>query len=111
MGGGYPNTELRELSDPRVFQYVDYITLDDGEGPILNLIKNLSIPDEEKKFKRTFHLKNNQVVFTDNLLGGDFSHQQKPAPSYQGLNWINISPLLICPIPCIACGMMGAGTR
>jgi hypothetical protein len=42
MGGGYPNTELRELSDPRVFQYLDYITLDDGEGPILNLIQNIT---------------------------------------------------------------------
>ena len=99
MGGGYPNTELRELSDPRVFQYVDYITLDDGEGPILNLIKNLSIPYEEKKFKRTFHLKNNQVVFTDNLLGGDFSHQQKPAPSYQGLKLDQYLSVIDMPNP------------
>ena len=33
MGGGYPNTELRSLSDPRVFEFVDYISLDDGETP------------------------------------------------------------------------------
>ena len=90
---------MRELSDPRVFQYVDYITLDDGEDPILNLIKNLSIPDEEKKFKRTFHLKNNQVVFTDNLLGGDFSHQQKPAPSYQGLKLDQYLSVIDMPNP------------
>ena len=31
LGGGYVNTELRELTEPRVFDYVDYITLDDGE--------------------------------------------------------------------------------
>ena len=31
LGGGYVNTELRELAEPRVFDYVDYVTLDDGE--------------------------------------------------------------------------------
>ena len=38
MGGGFPNTELRSLSDPRVFDFVDFITLDDGEAPLENLI-------------------------------------------------------------------------
>src|SRR5581483_7463063 len=33
LGGGYVNTELRELSEPRVFDYVDFITVDDGEAP------------------------------------------------------------------------------
>ena len=35
LGGGYVNTELRELTEPRVFDCVDYITLDDGERPLL----------------------------------------------------------------------------
>ena len=30
-GGGYANTELRSLSDPKVFDYTHYIVLDDGE--------------------------------------------------------------------------------
>ena len=34
MGGGFPNTELRSISDPRVFDFFDYITLDDGELPL-----------------------------------------------------------------------------
>ncbi|MFK7758135.1 MAG: radical SAM protein, partial [Flavobacteriales bacterium] len=38
MGGGYPNTELRSLSDARVFEYVDFICLDDGEAPLINLV-------------------------------------------------------------------------
>jgi radical SAM superfamily enzyme YgiQ (UPF0313 family) len=37
MGGGYPNTELRTLKEPRFFDYIDYLTLDDGEGPWLRL--------------------------------------------------------------------------
>jgi radical SAM superfamily enzyme YgiQ (UPF0313 family) len=41
MGGGYPNTELRGLKEPRFFDYIDYLTLDDGEGPWLRLLDYL----------------------------------------------------------------------
>ncbi len=41
MGGGYVNTELRELSDPRVMDFTDYLLYDEGEGPLLRLIKHL----------------------------------------------------------------------
>ena len=41
MGGGYPNTELRGLKEPRFFDYIDYLTLDDGEGPWLRLFEYL----------------------------------------------------------------------
>jgi radical SAM superfamily enzyme YgiQ (UPF0313 family) len=39
-GGGYVNTELRELSDPRVFDFVDAITYDDGERPLECLLEH-----------------------------------------------------------------------
>ena len=42
MGGGYPNTELREIKEPRFFDYIDYLTLDDGEGPWLRLLEYLA---------------------------------------------------------------------
>jgi radical SAM superfamily enzyme YgiQ (UPF0313 family) len=42
MGGGYPNTELRGLKEPRFFDYIDYLTLDDGEGPWLRLLEAVS---------------------------------------------------------------------
>ncbi len=42
MGGGYPNTELRDIKEPRFFDYIDYLTLDDGEGPWLRLLEYLS---------------------------------------------------------------------
>src|SRR2546425_5604181 len=37
LGGGYVNTELRRLQEPRLFDCVDYVTLDDGERPLLCL--------------------------------------------------------------------------
>ena len=41
MGGGFANTELRSLSDARVFEFFDFITLDDGEAPIETLIAHV----------------------------------------------------------------------
>ena len=38
MGGGYVNTELRSITDPTIFNYIDYLTFDDGELPLLRLI-------------------------------------------------------------------------
>ena len=42
LGGGYVNTELRRVQDPRLFSYVDYVTLDDGERPLLCLLEHLA---------------------------------------------------------------------
>ena len=66
MGGGYINTELRSLSDPRVFDYTDFITLDDGERPLLKIIEHLDSPDKRKTappLVRTFFRKHNRVCF------------------------------------------------
>ncbi|MBT2559005.1 radical SAM protein [Hymenobacter sp. ISL-91] len=41
MGGGYPNTELRSIKEPRFFDYIDFLTLDDGEGPWLRLLESI----------------------------------------------------------------------
>ena len=40
MGGGYVNTELRQISDVKIFDYIDYLTFDDGELPLLRLLTN-----------------------------------------------------------------------
>jgi hypothetical protein len=38
-GGGYVNTELRELEEIRLFDYVDAVTYDDGEKPLELLLE------------------------------------------------------------------------
>ena len=40
-GGGFVNTELRDLSEPAIFNYLDFVTLDDGERPFLNILQFL----------------------------------------------------------------------
>jgi len=38
MGGGYVNTELRQLTDPRLFEYIDELLFDDGELPLERIL-------------------------------------------------------------------------
>ena len=54
FGGGFVNTELRELSEPRVFDFFDYVTLDDGERPILALLEHLQGKRPQSGLVRTF---------------------------------------------------------
>lgn len=86
MGGGYPNTELRSLTDKRIFDYVDFITLDDGEAPIYQLIKHLNNELPITDLKRTYHLNDQaELVFTDSDALPDFTHAEIGTPNYEGL--------------------------
>lgn len=84
MGGGFPNTELRSLSDKRVFEFFDFITLDDGEVPIEELIFHLENPDSDS-FKRTFLLENGEVVYKNNSLKHDYKQAYVGTPDYSDL--------------------------
>jgi hypothetical protein len=54
LGGGYVNTELRELAEPRVFDYFDFVTLDAGERPLLALLAHLQGQRSRQRLVRTF---------------------------------------------------------
>lgn len=94
MGGGFPNTELREVKDTRVFEFFDFITLDDGELPIELLFKNIaqsqhdSINENQREslYKRTFLLDNNKVVYKNNSTGHDYKQSQIGTPDYSDLH-------------------------
>lgn len=85
FGGGYCNTELRSITDIRIFKYIDYITLDDGEGPVLKLIQLLSKQINETELDRTFLLENGKVIYKNKLPNTIFHHNDMPTPSYIGL--------------------------
>ena len=87
MGGGFPNTELRSVSDTRVFEFFDFITLDDGERPIEQLCDYVlnKKKDTEKQFKRTFLLENNQVVYKNDCPLPDYKQQYVGTPDYSNL--------------------------
>jgi radical SAM superfamily enzyme YgiQ (UPF0313 family) len=83
MGGGYVNTELRQLSDPRIFDYIDYLTLDDGERPLLALIEHLS--DPRSPLLRTRLREKGRVVEKTDPSLHDIPHRDAGTPTYRGL--------------------------
>ncbi|WP_416442746.1 B12-binding domain-containing radical SAM protein [Leeuwenhoekiella sp. A16] len=86
MGGGFPNTELRSLTDKRVFEFFDFITLDDGELPIELLHKAVCKSEAEMPtFKRTYLLENSAVVYKNNALQPDYKQQDLGTPDYSDL--------------------------
>jgi len=85
MGGGFPNTELRSLKDKRVFEFFDYITLDDGELPIELLIDIVNHPTEKPLLKRTFCIENGEVVYNNFSLRQDYKQADLGTPDYSNL--------------------------
>ena len=96
MGGGFPNTELRSLTDKRVFEFLDFITLDDGELPVELLADYvLNFPPLEGlgEAKRTFILENDAVVYKNNTSKPDYKQSQVGTPDYTDLqldNYISV---------------------
>jgi hypothetical protein len=85
MGGGFANTELRSLTDVRVFEFYDYITLDDGEAPIENLIAFITKNKTEDELKRTLLLKDGKVVYINNKAVKDYKQGEVGTPDYSDL--------------------------
>ena len=85
FGGGYCNTELRSLEDPKIFEFIDFISLDDGEGPLLKIVKYIEGKVDINELERTFVLEKSRVVYKDKLPNTIFHHKHLPAPNYSGL--------------------------
>jgi len=85
MGGGFPNTELRSLTDRRVFEFFDFITLDDGELPIELVYKNVIQEEETQEFKRTFKLIDDKVEYLNTTLKSDYKQEDIGTPDYSDL--------------------------
>ena len=90
IGGGYVNTELRSITDPAIFELIDYILFDDGELPLLRLltggelIRTLSLASNGEIIRYDFDSKEN-IPFSE--IG---------TPDYDGLqknNYINLIEL------------------
>jgi hypothetical protein len=78
LGGGYVNTELRELCDPRLFDDFDYVTYDDGEVPLLRIA-------EEGALVRTRVRRRGRVVWRDDTAAPVLRHRDRPAPDFAPL--------------------------
>ncbi len=85
FGGGYVNTELRELSDPRIFDFIDYLTFDDGEAPFLCLLESQEKPAADKSYLRTMVREDDKIVFKSTPGVHDIPMKECGTPTYDGL--------------------------
>jgi hypothetical protein len=85
MGGGFANTELRSISDKRVFEFFDFICLDDGEAPLENLIGFIDGKRAIEELKRTFTILEGELVYMNNSLTPDYKQASVGTPDYSDL--------------------------
>ena len=84
LGGGYVNTELRQLQEPRLFDHFDYVTLDAGERPLLALLDHLQGGRSAQRLVRTFQRLAGQVQYT-NFVEPDIAFEEVGTPTWDGL--------------------------
>lgn len=80
LGGGYCNTELRSLDEPRVFDYFDFVVLDAGERPLLALIEHLQGLQPRDRLVRTY----TRTGYVD-CKEPDIAFSECGTPTYAGL--------------------------
>jgi Radical SAM superfamily len=85
LGGGFVNTELRELTEPRVFDFVDFISLDAGERPLLALIAHLTGQRSAQRLVRTFIRNEAGEVRLMNWAEPDVPFEDVGTPTWDGL--------------------------
>ncbi|MCF8165191.1 MAG: radical SAM protein [Rhodoferax sp.] len=85
LGGGYVNTELRELTDPRLFDFVDFITLDSGERPLLALLEHLNGKRSAERLVRTFIRTTGNEVRYINWQEPDIPFEEVGTATWDGL--------------------------
>jgi len=85
LGGGFVNTELRELTEPRVFDYVDFISLDAGERPLLALLEHLQGKRSVQRLVRTFVRNDAGEVRLMNWAEPDVPFEDVGTPTWDGL--------------------------
>ena len=86
LGGGFVNTELRELSEPRVFDYVDFVTLDAGERPLLSLLDFLCGKRSQQRLVRTYLRDSDSgEVRYINMVEPEVPFEEVGTPTWDGL--------------------------
>lgn len=83
-GGGYINTELRTITDARIFEYFDYLLYDDGELPLYSLLEYFEGKISLDEVVRCKYSSGSEVISTPNW-EENIPFEELPAPTYEGL--------------------------
>lgn len=66
IGGGFVNTGLRSIKEKKLFDYADFVILDDGELPLIKLAEFLNGESDKTSLVRTFYRDNNEIIYSGN---------------------------------------------
>lgn len=99
IGGGYVSTELRELSEPRVFEFVDYVCLDQGEFSFLQLIKHINRQNDKENLVRSYYLAEGKVRYSEGKKQFEFPNILVGVPDYSDLRLTDYLSVIEIPNP------------
>jgi len=99
FGGGYVSTELRSLADARIFDYVDFICLDEGELPLLCLVEHVEGRRVVEKLARTMVRRKGRVEYFDHSGCPEVRLSDAGTPSYDGINPASYISMVETPNP------------
>jgi radical SAM superfamily enzyme YgiQ (UPF0313 family) len=85
LGGGFVNTELRELAEASVFDFVDAVTLDAGERPLLALLEHWAGKRSAQRLVRTFMRDAGGAVRYIDIGEADVPFDEVGTPTWDGL--------------------------
>ncbi len=94
LGGGFPSTELREITDARLFEFVDYLVVDDGERPLERICARVA--GEPAVLHKTFTREAGVVVRHDDPEAKAPRFRELPTPDYGGVRmdrYIHLLPV------------------
>jgi radical SAM superfamily enzyme YgiQ (UPF0313 family) len=92
LGGGYVNTELRDLRDVGLFDEVDYVCLDDGFRALAGVVRHAG-GGADAVLVRTFVKASAAVRFVEGTAEPGPRHGDLPAPDYAALPLAEYLPL------------------
>jgi hypothetical protein len=99
LGGGFINTELRDLAEPRLFDFFDFVTYDDGEVPLLRIVQSVANPRAATALVRTRVRREGQVVLCDDAQAPPLRHRERPAPDFSPLGSASYLAMAESPNP------------
>lgn len=85
MGGGFISTELRQLSDERLFEYADFILMDAGERSLDRLLSYLDNRTDEHSLVNTYMLRDGKVLYYNDRAALPVPQIEAGTPDYAGL--------------------------
>jgi len=85
VGGGYINTELKFISDTRIFEFIDFVCQDNGELPLLRIIDFINEKIDSAKLVRTMILENGNIILKNDCEAKDIYGKEAGYPDYKKL--------------------------